>query len=548
MLRRWVLSAALLLAIVLALCGVRSAEAVGPIEESAIEQLGLVRAWFTQVQVDSTHGQVHDLLLDNGTLFVQTNEAMLMALDIKRGQVLWTQQVGDRSFPSTSATANERLVATVNGSTLFVFNRINGRLLLKKKLEGATEAGPVLADDRLFVPTVQGKVFSFRVRPMLDPFKELGMRPEGTDAKKRGKSAAAKEKAAKEKTAAKDKGKGKSAKESSDTEGLVEGVEPPAPTAEAIAAKQAAALETMSLQEEQPFPLVCQSPGRVYFPPTITRQSVHETYIAWPTDNNFLCVGTINRLDEDKFVIKYQVDVKSHMMSPCTYVPSDSGKRGQPGTILTSTQEGYVHALSERDGEHLWKFCAGGPVSDAPVAIRKRLYVTNTLGGLHCLDAKTGERLWWTPEVVHFVAQGKERLYGTNTSGQLLVLHAKTGVRLAAIETEPYPIKMTNSENDRIFLAAKTGLVQCLHEVELSEPLLYREKAHEEEETKVADSKPVEEHVAPGPHAGSGGKKREPKEKTAKPTKTSKKKGGDEGGEAPAKPTKRTKKGAAGNN
>ena len=43
------------------------------------------------------------------------------------------------------------------------------------------------------------------------------------------------------------------------------------------------------------------------------------------------------------------------------------------------------------------------------------------------------------------------------------------------LPTELLPIKLLNSETDRLYLATDTGLVQCLHEIEQVKPILYGE-------------------------------------------------------------------------
>ncbi len=72
------------------------------------------------------------------------------------------------------------------------------------------------------------------------------------------------------------------------------------------------------------------------------------------------------------------------------------------------------------------------------------------------------------------LAASKQRVYAADAVGRLMVLDGKTGAIVDGLSTELLPIKLTNSETDRLFLADKTGLVQCLHEIGLTEPVLRR--------------------------------------------------------------------------
>ncbi len=81
--------------------------------------------------------------------------------------------------------------------------------------------------------------------------------------------------------------------------------------------------------------------------------------------------------------------------------------------------------------------------------------------------------------------------------------------------TELLPIKLLNTETDRLYLATDTGLVQCLHEIEQVKPILHGE------DRKV---KKVEEPEKRLPTARKGkseqGEQEKPKSKPKTPPKT----------------------------
>lgn len=99
------------------------------------------------------------------------------------------------------------------------------------------------------------------------------------------------------------------------------------------------------------------------------------------------------------------------------------------------------------------------------------------------------------------------------------------------LPTELLPQKLLNTETDRLYLATDRGLVQCLHEIEQSQPLVHDQdrklKKKEEAEKPPAARKP----------------KAEPDQDHPRPKPTPKPKA--PAGEKPAKPAKKPKGKAA---
>ena len=84
---------------------VPGAELVVP--QSTAERHGLTRAWFTQIPVGG-RARITYIVQDEGTLFVQTSDAMLYAIDAESGRVVWSQQVGEPNWPTMRPGANGR--------------------------------------------------------------------------------------------------------------------------------------------------------------------------------------------------------------------------------------------------------------------------------------------------------------------------------------------------------------------------------------------------------------------------------------------------------
>jgi outer membrane protein assembly factor BamB len=422
----------------------------GLIPETVATSHGLTRNWFTQIQVDPARGRVQSMILHEGMLFVATDRAMLHALDAETGQTLWVEQVGSPDHPTLTPGASKRLVGVVNGSNLYVLNRSNGRLLWKTEVEGAPGAGPALSEQRIYVPTVSGLVLSYRLQPLEDPMKELGKTP--------------------------DKSQKLSAQEK--------------------AAQEAQRHETLRLSNEVVVPLACKSWGRAMVQPIITRQNENEEYTAWPTDHGSLFVAGINRLEADRFTVRYSMGTATGIVSQPSYLPPDPKVIGDSGAIYVGSKDGFVYAIREKDGSSLWRFSTGEPLVQRAVAIDPFIFAATQPGGMYCLNAAKGGQVWWAPQVVQFVAASKNRVYATDKVGLLHVLDARNGSRLDTIASYGLPLKLTNTETDRIYLASETGLIQCLRESGLSQPVHHNLQRLKKPEKTATQQKTIDR--APG--------------------------------------------------
>ena len=415
------------------------------ISETVATRHGLTRAWHAQVQLDRGRARVRHIVLDRGTLFVQTDRAMLQAIDAETGQTLWATQVGQRNHPSLAPSANGEVVAAINGSTLYVVNRFTGKLLWKSRIEGAPGAGAELSDRRAYVLLTDGKMLAYRLEKARRTSEGRKLDPEATPE-----------------------------------------------DAEAVAAKHR---EDYRLKQEYAPPLTCQSWGRGLVQPVVTRQNAGEEFVTWPTDRGYMFVARINRKTETEFAIEYKLTTEAGIAARPSYLQPNPDVPGDPGLIFIPSRDGFVHALDDKNGSALWRFSTGEPILERVAVIRENAYVSTQPGGMYSLGSKTGIQQWWAPQVMQFIAAGKERVYAADKLGRMLVIDARTGARIDALDITSQPIRLMNLQTDRIYLASETGLVQCLHEIEQVGPLDHLqplEPAPPTDEEKKAAAKPVQ--------------------------------------------------------
>jgi len=396
------------------------------IPDTVAARHGLTRCWFTQIEMDPGRSRLKDLVLYDGILYAQTDRAMVHAIDAETGATLWAKQIGRPGHPSMTPGVGRSLLAVVNGSRLYVADRLNGKILVETDIDGAPGAGPAVSDQRVYVPTVTGILLAYRIKQLADPLKEL------------------------------------------------EKENPP--SSEESVKQNAEEHRDIRLSQQIAKPISCQANGRTLVQPLVTRQNDAEEYIVWPTDKGCLYIGRIDKESPFQIDVKYRLEMSESIIAPPTYLPPDPKIAGDSGVILAASGDGYIYAIREKNGESLWRFSAGEPLAQPAVVIHERIYAATSFSGLHCIDVKTGKQIWYAPGVVQFASASKNRVYGVDKLGLTCVLDAATGAQLDVLPTASLRVKMLNAYTDRIYLATPQGLVQCLRETALTKPLLHGEE------------------------------------------------------------------------
>ena len=235
-------------------------------------------------------------------------------------------------------------------------------------------------------------------------------------------------------------------------------------------------LVSYEVKEGRRAPWIYKSPGMFEAPPVVTASSV-----AWATDRGMLFSGT-----PDGLGVRFQFRTGGSIESP---IASANNR------LYVASATGYVYAVEELTGRMAWRFSAGSPVTHQPVALGSSVYVFPDEGGVFCLSESTGRERWYSPRASKFLAaspvrgeranpQGKPkketrseeiaRIYVSDKMGQTHVLDAATGATLDRIDTTAWSWKFTNLATDRIYLGTTSGMIQCLHELDLEKPVIYQ--------------------------------------------------------------------------
>jgi outer membrane protein assembly factor BamB len=397
------------------------------VSEGLAAQHGLVRPWLSQVELDQVRSKIGSVMLYDGVLYIQTTTATIHAIDAETGKTIWSQQIGRPDYPTMPPDVKGDFLAAINGSQLYLVNRLTGEILCDKAIKDAPGGGPAISSKRIFVPTEKGMIISFRI--------ELPEKPK------------------------------KESNHSDKTE----------PVSTAVTPAPVGPPPKVQIAKKVP-PVFCHSFGRALVQPLVTRDDVGGEYVVWPTDRGYLNLGRVSRDVEDSVGIKYRLETGATIVARPAYLPPDPKVLGDAGMVFAGSCDGFVYAIQEETGDTAWRFSAGEPIVEPPAVAGNRVYVTTQLGGMFCLNFKNGRSVWFSQGVMRFIAASKTRVYGLDDAGRLVILSAASGARLDAVPLPRTSTVLANSDTDRIYLIGRSGLIQCLHETEQTEPVVHNKE------------------------------------------------------------------------
>jgi hypothetical protein len=305
------------------------------------------------------------------TLYVTTDRAMVQAIDAETGRTVWTTTVGQRDFPTEGPGVNEKYVAVLNGTSLYLLTRDTGQIVWVRQVQGVPAASPAVSDNHVVVPTWTGDV------------------------------------------------------------------------------------ELYELEEPRTLPRTFKSNGRSMIQPTVTANS-----IIWPTDRGMLYVASATRQN-----VRYRLEAKDTIAAAASYYA--------PNRLFVASVDGYVYCMLENVDSEAWRFSTGESVSMTPVPTGTSVYVVTDRMNLYSLDQETGAKKWVAPYIKQFIAASKQRIYGLGMTDRIEILDADTGGRIASMDADVLDIFYPNYQTDRILVGTRTGVLQCLREINQPLPLLH---------------------------------------------------------------------------
>ena len=215
------------------------------------------------------------------------------------------------------------------------------------------------------------------------------------------------------------------------------------------------ALEALLLRDHRTMPSLYKFGGHALIQPTVSERSV-----AWTTDRGHLYVANANRPG-----VRYRLETKGEISCAPAFL--------SPNRLLVASIDGDLYCVHEMSGDVMWRFSTGQPIEQSPVVVGNAIYLNTNDGDLYRVSADAGIEQWWLPRIRRFVAASRKRVYCVGDAGRLMVFDAESGGRIGELPTEAFDVSLTNSLTDRVFIASSSGLIQCLHEIELEWPLVH---------------------------------------------------------------------------
>lgn len=154
-------------------------------------------------------------------------------------------------------------------------------------------------------------------------------------------------------------------------------------------------------------------------------------------------------------------------------------------TFFVASADKNVYSIDLFTASVMWAFSAGAPVLQEPVVADRDVYVINTSGLMNAVEVGTGKARWSTPtHGGRLISISEKRLYLESYDEDLFIVDRESGQIVAdprstysraGLNLRSYDLSLTNTLNDRLYLASSSGMIFSLREAGLTKPRLLRD-------------------------------------------------------------------------
>jgi outer membrane protein assembly factor BamB len=391
----------------------------------ALERLRLKAAWTAVVPTDKRRDGLFSVQLmprDRGLdLLVQTRSGGIMCYDADTGLLRWSTRVGVPYRVAQPLGYNRESVFVVNNIDLIALDRANGHTQWEYDLPSGAAAPPVADDEQVYLTMTNGRFATY----MLPNFAALER--QAREGKARGSAGTVE--------AAKVK-KGIDLPAIGPLSGVHEGLR--------VAHAGPQPVERFSFIPDD----------RVEDAPVVGSDRILLPGVA----GEIAAVArTGPRLAWRPVYARGKIRVPVGQYGDTAYVSSD---------------DFTTYAVSLANGRVFWRFGAGGPPIERPAVLDEDVYVAASRSGLIRVDRATGEQRWQNEDGARFLASNRKFVYAADRTGRLLVLDRDRGTTLSTYDsTRDFVVPVQNDLTDRVYLAANSGLIICLHDRDAEAPV-----------------------------------------------------------------------------
>jgi hypothetical protein len=233
--------------------------------------------------------------------------------------------------------------------------------------------------------------------------------------------------------------------------------------------------------------------GRTWMQPVVSSDSV-----AWTTESGSLYVALAHAPG-----LRFRMKATDAINSAAAFLGPDK--------VFVNSIDGYIYCIGESKGNILWRFSTGEPISHTPITLGNSVYTISERGNMYAIDVETASERWVAGGMADYLAGNEKRIYCLDNRGNLAILDTASGTRVGTIPSVPSDMRFSNAQTDRIFLVSSTGLLQCLHEVNLPWPVVHFQIEPQKKAATVAlPKKPEDKSSQPAesdPFGPAGGSK-----------------------------------------
>lgn len=424
-----------------------------------LDRLNLQLAWRTLLPVESRRDGVANIQHFGTDIFVQLRNGEILCIDPEDGHVRWSKRVSSPYPVARRLGYGNELVFVLDGSRVLSFERATGRQRWELELSQIPIAPPMAGELFLYIPFANGRVETYALPETISRVQKL--------------DSAEKAKARQSLSDLRTKFRASLPSTSTGSDPRSAGVDTlrgrtVAPTnlerrsASSIGASTVNRAELRRLVQpgtevpDRPTLVVSTSPGfRATFPANINAVGVLITGAERD--------GLLLRRDPEHPIFRFSTD------TPMTMPPVDFG----PTAYVTST-DSTVQSIDLAAGLVNWRYSAGSPINESPIATEDSIYLQTAHRGLIRVERKTGIAVWTQPEATRFQAVNDKFVYANDRFGNLMVLDRGTGTVLSRYDLSAYNVVFPNYQTDRVVLAANDGSLLSLHDQGQSKPLMHR--------------------------------------------------------------------------
>lgn len=190
----------------------------------------------------------------------------------------------------------------------------------------------------------------------------------------------------------------------------------------------------------------------------------NQTFSAVATDRGFVYV--FSGAGDPSVYIRYE-----------TTSPLTGSLSAGNGAFYAGSTGGLISKISvdDRLGQVKWEFRMGIPITASPLVVGSQVFVAAESGSLVSINDNTGIANWTNPlaGVERPVSVCQNTLFCISTAGALTAIDTETGEVMQRSVPLNLSHSVLNQLNDRIYVVAKSGAIQCLRRVGADLPSMF---------------------------------------------------------------------------